>query len=139
MLAVEMGCTATRQADDIDREPMQVFGALRTLEARSLAGPALEVQVPAGTELIREGEQVGTFYVIRSGDAELSAAGRGTRGLHAGDCFGEIDPVSPEGQRFTITATSPMRLLTFSAFGIARLCSAIPAARPRIMASLPQL
>ena len=40
--------------------------------------------------------------------------------------FGEIDPVSPAGQQFTITAGSPLRLLTLSAFGIARVCSAIP-------------
>jgi CRP-like cAMP-binding protein len=121
----------------MDVDPMRVFGEDRSLEARSLAGPALEVQIPVGTELIREGEQIGTFYVIRSGDAQLTADGHGPRTLRAGDCFGEIDPVAPQPQRFTITATSPMRLLTFSAFGIARLCLAIPTARRRIVASLP--
>jgi CRP-like cAMP-binding protein len=130
-----MQCAAIKK--DVGPDPMQVFGDLRSLEARSLAGPALEVQVPAGTELIREGEQIGTFYVIRSGTAELSTDGSVVRALQAGDCFGEIDPVSPEGQPFSVTATSPMRLLTFSAFGIARLCSAIPTARQRILASLP--
>jgi CRP-like cAMP-binding protein len=117
---------------------MDVLGDLRSLEARSLAGRALEVEVPAGTELVRQSEQIGTFYVIRSGHADLTSDGAVARTLHPGDCFGEIDPVSPIGQRFTITATSPMRLLTFSAFGIARLCSAIPGARQRISASLPQ-
>ena len=130
-----MHCAAIKK--DVGPDPMHVFGDLRSLEARSLAGPALEVQVPAGTELIREGEQIGTFYVIRSGNAELSSDGRAVRTLATGDCFGEIDPVSPEGQEFSVTATSPMRLLTFSAFGIARLCSAIPTARQRILASLP--
>ena len=127
---------AVRKAPDVDHDPMRVFGDLRSLEARSLAGPALEVQVPAGTELIHEGEQIGTFFVIRSGDAELAADGNAVRTLGPGDCFGEIDPISPERQPFTITAASPMRLLTFSAFGIARLCSAIPAAGPKIIASL---
>ncbi len=130
-------CEAISRAADVDPEPMQVFGDLRSLEARSLAGPALEVKVPAGTELIREGEQIGTFYVIRSGAADLSADGRVVQSLRPGNCFGEIDPVSPEEQRFGVTATSPMRLLTFSAFGMARLCSAIPSARQRILASLP--
>jgi CRP-like cAMP-binding protein len=115
-----------------------VFGDLRSLEARSLAGPALEVQVPAGTELIHEGQQIGTFYVIRSGEAELTSGGRPVRTLGPGDCFGEIDPIRPATQPFTVTTSSAMRLLTFSAFGIARLCSAIPAARLRILALLPQ-
>jgi CRP-like cAMP-binding protein len=131
-----MGCAALKKAE-IDPDPMHLFDDLRSLEARSLAGPALEVEVPAGTELIREGERIGTFYVIRSGDAELTAGGRVVTMACAGDCFGEIDPVSPAGQRFTVTATSSMRLLTFSAFGIARLCSTIPNARQRILASLP--
>ena len=132
-----MRCAAIRQTE-VEPEPLHVFDDLRSLEARSLAGPALEVEVPAGTELIHEGQQIGTFYVIRSGDAELSAGGHAVRTVRPGDCFGEIDPVSPEGQLFTVTATSSMRLLTFSAFGIARLCSAIPTARARILASLPR-
>ena len=115
---------------------MHVFDDLRSLEAQALAGPVLEVEVPAGTELIRAGQQVGTFYVIRSGHAELTGDGDVARTLRPGDCFGEIDPVSPAGQRFTITATSPLRLLTLSAFGIARVCSAIPGARQRFIASL---
>jgi CRP-like cAMP-binding protein len=131
-----MRCAAITQAADVHQDPMQVFGDLRSLEVRSLAGPALEVKVPAGTELIREGEQIGTFYVIRAGDADLTSGGRVVQTLRPGDCFGEIDPVSPEGQPFGVTATSPMRLLTFSAFGIARLCSAIPSARQRILVSL---
>lgn len=131
-----MPCAAGSKRPDVDPDPMHVFGGLRSLEARSLAGPALEVEVPAGTELIRESEQIGTFYVIRSGHAELTSDGDVVRTLCPGDCFGEIDPASPVGQRFTITATSPMRLLTFSAFGIARLCSAIPGARQRLIASL---
>lgn len=115
---------------------MRVFGDLRSLEARALAGPMLEVEVPAGAALIRQGDQIGTFYVIRSGHAELTSDGDVVRALHPGDCFGEIEPVARVDQPFTITATSPMRLLTFSAFGIARLCSAVPGARQRIIASL---
>ena len=66
-------------------------------------------------------------------------AGRPQAG-HAGtgDCFGEIDPMELEPQRFSVIATSPMRLLTFSAYGIGRLCSAIPNVRDRLLAYLPR-
>jgi CRP-like cAMP-binding protein len=76
--------------------------------------------------------------VIRSGSAELWHGDRRLGTLGTGDCFGEIDPASHKPQRVSVIASSPMRLLTFSSFGIDRLCAAIPAARERILASLPE-
>ena len=81
---------------------------------------------------------VGTFFVIRSGQAEAWRDGQKLRLLETGDCFGEINPTAPGPQRFTIIATSPMRLLTFSAFGIGRLCAAMPNIRSRIVSFLPE-
>ena len=126
-----------RRADAIRADPMEVFAPIPSLDVRSLAGPALEVVVPAGTPVVEEGRTIGTFFVIRSGTAELRRSGSGVRDLGVGDCFGEIDPVSSMPQRFTVMATSPMRLLTFSAFGIWRLCAAVPSARGRILEFLP--
>jgi CRP-like cAMP-binding protein len=117
--------------------PLGVFGDIRACEARSLAGPVLEVDVASGSTLVREGEPVGTFFVIRSGDAELSLEGRTVGSLRAGDCFGEIDPDFERAQEFSITARSPMRLLTFSALGVARLCAAFPGMHQRLGAALP--
>jgi CRP-like cAMP-binding protein len=120
-----------------DEGPLGVFGEVRSLEARSLAGPVLSIDVASGAELIRQGEMVATFFVIRSGDAQLSCDGRTLGTLHAGDCFGEIDPAVENAQEFSVTAASPMRLSTFSAFGIARLCAAFPGMHQRLGAALP--
>jgi CRP-like cAMP-binding protein len=117
---------------------MQVFGSLRSLDVRSLGGPVLDINVPAGVRLMREGQAIGTFFVIRSGSAELWHDDRLLGTIGTGDCFGEIDPASSEPQRVSVVATSPMRLLTFSSFGIDRLCAEIPDARERILASLPE-
>jgi CRP-like cAMP-binding protein len=116
---------------------MAVFAPVRSLDVRSLAGPALEVRVSEGEHLVDEECVVGTFFVIRSGEAELWQAGRRLRRLRTGDCFGEIDPVAPAPQRYTVVAAGPMRVLTFSAFGIGRLCAAMPSLRPRILSFLP--
>jgi CRP-like cAMP-binding protein len=122
----------------INPEPMQVFGSIRSLDVRSLAGPVLDVNVAPGVRLMREGEAIGTFFVIRAGSAELWQSDRRLGILGTGDCFGEIDPDSSEPQRVSVIASSPMRLLTFSSFGIDRLCAAIPEARDRILASLAE-
>jgi CRP-like cAMP-binding protein len=118
-------------------DPMAVFAPVRSLDVRSLAGPAVEVCVAEGDHLIDEERVVGTFFVIRAGEAELWQVGRALRRLGPGDCFGEIDPVAPAPQRYTVIATGPMRVLTFSAFGIGRLCAAEPTLRPRILSFLP--
>jgi CRP-like cAMP-binding protein len=116
---------------------MSVFGPVRALDVRSLAGPVVDVEVPAGTELVREGIPIGTFFVIRSGSAELFRDGHHVRTLRTGDCFGEIDPDGDQPQAYAVTTSAPTRLLTFSAFGISRLCEAIPGVRERITAALP--
>jgi CRP-like cAMP-binding protein len=110
---------------------------VRAREVRSLASPVLEVVVPSGTHLISEGEEIGTFFVIRAGAAELSRAGTAVRPLGQGDCFGENDPVQAQPQPFTVTATTELKLLAFSSVGIARLCATIPGAREQILHSLP--
>ena len=125
--------TARRAGPD----PMAVFAPVRSLDVRSLAGPALEVDVPAGAHLVDEQNVVGTFYVIRAGEAELWLGGQRIRRIGTGDCFGEIDPEAPSPQRYTVIAASPMRVLTFSAFGIGRLCAAMPSLRARIVSFLP--
>ena len=117
---------------------MAVFAPVRSLDVRSLAGPALEVQVPIGAHLVDERSVVGTFFVIRVGEAELWHDGRTLRRLGAGACFGEIDPEAPAPQRYTVIAATPMRVLTFSAFGIGRLCAAMPSLRERIVEFLPE-
>lgn len=116
---------------------MAVFAPVRSLDVRSLAGPALEVDVPAGAHLVDEQNVVGTFYVIRAGEAELWLQGRKVRRIGTGDCFGEIDPEAPSPQRYTVIAATPMRVLTFSAFGIGRLCAVMPGLQARIISFLP--
>jgi CRP-like cAMP-binding protein len=114
-----------------------VFGALRERDVRSLAGPVLDLIAPEGTEVVREGEQIGIFFVIRSGSASVVSGGVPVASLGAGDCFGEPDPYASATQRYTIVASTRLRLVGFSSVGIERLCAEIPGARERILGLLP--
>jgi CRP-like cAMP-binding protein len=120
------------------RDPLRVFGPISAWEVRSLAGPVVELDVAAGVRLVREGLVIGTFFLIRSGRADLMTGEHKLATLEVGDCFGEIDAAPTRPQRFTVTATVPTRVLTFSAFGISRLCATIADARDRILAALPE-
>jgi hypothetical protein len=131
------GGWGTRLEQSVAPGPMSVFGPVRALDVRSLAGPVVDVEIPSGTELVREGVPIGTFFVIRSGGVEVFRDGHHVGSLGTGDCFGEIDPAGPEPQASSVITSSPTRLMTFSSFGIARLCEAIPGARDRIVERLP--
>lgn len=120
-----------------DSGSMQIFAPIRALDARSLGGPTLEVQVPCGTRLVSEGEPLGTFFVIRAGCAEVWRASVHVRDLQAGECFGEIDPATAMAPDYTVIAGPGLRLLTFSALGISRLCATMPQVGERLRASLP--
>jgi CRP-like cAMP-binding protein len=115
---------------------MQIFDPVRPLDARSLGGPTLEVQVPRGTRVVAEGQLIGTFFVIRSGSAEIWRGGARVRELHSGECFGEIDPAASAPQDYTVIAGRDLRLLTFSTLGISRLCQTVPQIRARLQAAL---
>ena len=132
------GGWGTRLEQSVVQEPMSVFGPVRAPDVRSLAGPVVDVVVPAGTELMREDVPIGTFFVIRSGSAELFRDGHQVGTLRTGDCFGEVDPECREPQGYGVVTSAPTRILTFSSFGIDRLCEAIPGARQRILDRLPQ-
>ena len=116
---------------------MSAFGTIRSTDVRSLAGPVVDIEVSAGTELVQQGAVVGTFFLIRSGTAVLLQDGYSVGILGAGECFGEIDPLGREPQSYTVVAGSRLRLVTFSSFGIGRLCDALPGARQRIEDALP--
>jgi CRP-like cAMP-binding protein len=116
---------------------MKVFAPVRPLDVRSLAGPVVSVDVAAGTELVREQEPIGKFFVVMHGSLLLVREGHEIESLGAGDCFGEVDPRSSEPQGYSVVTTTPARLLTFSAFGINRLCDSIPGVRARILEQLP--
>ena len=116
---------------------VNTFNPIRVTDARSLAAPAIDVHVDAGTEVVREGAVIGTFFVIRAGNAELRQGLQRVRSLGPGDCFGEIDPHGWRPQRYGVVASSPLRLLAFSAFGIDRLCEAIPALTAQLARALP--
>jgi CRP-like cAMP-binding protein len=115
---------------------MTLFSPVRPMEARSLGGPVVDIEVAPGTELVHEGAVAGTFFLIRSGTAVLVRGGYAVGALVDGDCFGEIDPLSSQPQRCTVRAGSGLRLMTFSSYGISRLCDALPGTRGRIEAAL---
>ena len=80
-----------------------------------LAGNAEVVTVPAGTELIREGDPGDEFFAIADGEVEISKRGRRVATERAGGVFGEIALLRGIPRTATVTTTAPSRLFVLQA------------------------
>jgi trk system potassium uptake protein TrkA len=102
--------------EELRRVPL--FAQLSRKELDLLKRNADILDVPAGTELIREGESGHEFFAISQGEVEISRAGVRVAVEGAGDVFGEIALLHGIPRTATVTTTIPSRLfvLTEQAF-----------------------
>ena len=87
-----------------------IFAPLPPAEQEHLAHELVPVHADAGQAVVREGEIGDRFYVVRSGELEVSVDGKGVRTLSAGDHFGEIALLRDVPRTATVTATSDVAL-----------------------------
>jgi len=62
--------------------------------------------VPAGTVIIREGEQGDSFYLLIDGEVSVTLGGKPITTIKPGGCFGELLYFADRGERRTTTITT---------------------------------
>ena len=93
--------------DAVQRVPL--FSELSRGEAEQVARLFKQRSFTAGETVAREGSGGGAFYLIESGDAVVSVAGKERRTLGPGDHFGEIALIDEGARSATITAVTDLR------------------------------
>lgn len=106
---------------------LPVFSALGDEALAQIAALAAEVSVPAGKELVREGDYSYDVLAIEEGTASVSRAGREIATLGPGDVIGEMGVLEREQRNATVVATTPMMLMTLTGWDIKRLDKSAPA------------
>ncbi len=93
---------------------ISLFAPLNAIVQDTIARQLEEIEVSAGQVVVAEGHHSDRFYVIVSGEVEVTQGGRVLRHEHPGDFFGEIGLLRDVPRTATVTATAPSLLLTLS-------------------------
>ncbi|MEB3903983.1 cyclic nucleotide-binding domain-containing protein [Mycobacterium ulcerans] len=88
-----------------------VLAPLPALALEQLARTATRMAVPAGSDVIRQGDRGDRFYMIASGLADATVNGRRVATLGPGGSFGEIALLHDVARSATVTARKDLDLV----------------------------
>jgi CRP/FNR family transcriptional regulator, cyclic AMP receptor protein len=115
-----------------------LFAEVGDEELSQIAPFANEVSVEEGKVLLREGDFSYELMAIEEGSAEVRRGGEHLADLGAGDFFGEMGLLERTLRNATVTATSPMRLITLAGWDLKRVERAAPEAIERVRSALEE-
>lgn len=108
---------------------LAVFAEVPEAELDELAAAMSEVEVDAGTNVVTVDDYGSAIYFIEEGGADVvTGPGEATQFLDTGDTFGEIGLLLTGERTATVTARTPMRLLSLSGPDFERIRERVPAA-----------
>jgi CRP-like cAMP-binding protein len=115
-----------------------VFADLDDDALQKIAALAAEVSVPDGKELVREGDYSYDVLAIEEGTARVERQGQHIADLGPGDVIGEMGVLERHQRNATVTATSPMLLMTLTSWDIRKLNKTAPSAVEHMRALVEQ-
>lgn len=90
---------------------VKMFSSLNKKELGLVARASDVVQVPAGTDIVKQGDVGHEFYLIARGSATVRRNGRKVARLGPGSYFGEMALLDRGPRSATITADEPCELI----------------------------
>ena len=116
---------------------LQLFDGLSTEQREMVAQYAVEVDVPEGKELVRDGALAWDFYVIEEGSAEVRRGAKTLGTLGAGDFFGEIGAMASDRRRTaSVVATSQLKAIRLTTHQLRMIADKSPDFTERLRAAI---
>jgi CRP-like cAMP-binding protein len=120
----------------IARVPL--FAHCSKRELAQIGTLADEVELPAGTIVVREGLHGQEFFVLASGTVEVTKEGKVVATLGPGDWFGEISLLHNAPRNATVTATTAIEALVVSHRDFSSLLATSPEIQGKILQALAE-
>jgi hypothetical protein len=102
-----------------------LFAPLGAAELERVARALEPVELPAGTQVVAEGEAGDGYFLVAEGELEVSTGGR----LGRGDGFGELALLADVPRTATVVARSPVRLYALERVAFLDAVASQPASR----------
>ena len=116
---------------------LQLFDGLSTEQREMVAQYAVEVDVPEGKELVRDGAIAWDFYVIEEGSAEVRRGQKTLGTLGAGDFFGEIGVMASDRRRTaSVVAASQLKAIRLTTHQLRLIADKSPDFTERLRAAI---
>ena len=121
---------------------LRAVGMFRSLTDKELAlvdRLGVELDVPAGDVLVKEGSRGREFYVLLSGKAEVTRGGAVLGVLGPGDHFGELALLDPHPRQATVTMTADGSVLELPQREFWQLLTDLPQLSLKVLQGLARL
>lgn len=115
-----------------------LFAEVGDEELSQIAPFANEVTVEEGKVLVREGDFSYELMAIEEGSVEVTRGGEHVAEMGAGDFFGEVGLLERTLRNATVTARTPVRLITLTGWDLKRVERAAPQALERVRSVLEE-
>lgn len=125
------GDDLSAHAAHLSKIPM--FGSCTAEQLERIAELGDPWVVSDSDAVVREGDKGGTFFLITTGTARVSRAGREVDSLGPGDYFGELSLFDPAVRDATVTAVGPLSLVALSRVAFMQALDEIPTFRDSLL------
>ncbi len=115
---------------------VKMFSSLNKKELGLVAKATEVVNVPAGKEIVREGEIGHEFYLIASGAATVKRDGRKVAELGPGNYFGEMALLDRGPRSATIISEEPTELIVLGQREFLGVLDQVPAVAHKLLVGM---
>ena len=139
---LERQAASSRKAHQVVSDHLsavRLFSSCGKKELRAIAKTAKLITIHNGTQMITEGEDGNTMYVILDGTARVSRGGRRLATIGAGDSVGELALLSKGPRTATVVATSDIEAAIITRRQLNGLLEDAPAFARKLLEALADI